>query len=134
MLDRKRVHNLKYYTWVEQQARDVKDLNALWYDTKNTWDAVHAQAKDLDDLINEFNEATGFAQGPVRRHGAGALPPHLVLCFDCAGPAHLARCGADSRFAGRVGMQHFHPITATLVDGLWGLRPHTRPTFPSWEK
>ena len=59
-VDRKRVHNLKYYTWVEQQARDVKDLNALWYDTKNTWDAVHAQAKDLDDLINEFNEATGL--------------------------------------------------------------------------
>ena len=59
-VDRKRVHNLKYYTWVEQQARDVHDLNALWYDTKNTWDAVHAQAKDLDDLINEFNEATGL--------------------------------------------------------------------------
>ena len=51
--DRKRIHNLKYYTWVEQQARDVKDLNALWYDTKGTWDAVHAQAKELDELINE---------------------------------------------------------------------------------
>ena len=59
-VDRKRVHNLKYYTWVEQQARDVHDLNALWYDTKNTWDAVHAQAKELDELINEFNEATGL--------------------------------------------------------------------------
>ena len=58
--DRKRVHNLKYYTWVEQQARDVKDLNALWYDTENTWDAVHAQAAELDELINEFNEATGL--------------------------------------------------------------------------
>ena len=58
--DRKRVHNLKYYTWVEQQARDVKDLNALWYDTKNTWDAVHAQAAELDALIDEFNEATGL--------------------------------------------------------------------------
>ena len=58
--DRKRVHNLKYYTWVEQQARDVKDLNALWYDTKGTWDAVHAQADELDALINEFNEATGL--------------------------------------------------------------------------
>ena len=57
--ERKRVHNLKYYTWVEQQARDVKELNALWYDTENTWDAVHAQAKELDELINEFNEATG---------------------------------------------------------------------------
>ena len=58
--ERKRVHNLKYYTWVEQQARDVKDLNAQWYDTKNTWDAVHAQAAELDALINEFNEATGL--------------------------------------------------------------------------
>ena len=58
--DRKRIHNLKYYTWVEQQARDVKDLNALWYDTKGTWDAVHAQAAELDELINEFNEETGL--------------------------------------------------------------------------
>ena len=57
--ERKRVHNLKYYTWVEQQARDVKDLNDLWYDTAGTWDAVHAQAAELDALINEFNEATG---------------------------------------------------------------------------
>ncbi len=59
-VDRKRVHNLKYYTWVEQQARDVQDLNDLWYDTENTWDAVHAQAKELDELIHEFNEATGL--------------------------------------------------------------------------
>ncbi|MBQ1263974.1 MAG: pyridoxal-5-phosphate-dependent protein subunit beta [Oscillospiraceae bacterium] len=58
--DRKRVHNLKYYTWVEQQARDVHDLNALWYDTEGTWDAVHAQAAEMDALINEFNEATGL--------------------------------------------------------------------------
>ena len=46
-------------TWVEQQARDVKELNALWYDTEGTWDAVHKQAKDLDELINAFNEASG---------------------------------------------------------------------------
>ena len=46
--ERKRVHNLKYYTWVEQQGMNVEDLNAQWYDTKNTWDAVHAQAKELD--------------------------------------------------------------------------------------
>jgi hypothetical protein len=58
--ERKRVHNLKYYTWVEQQGKDVQDLNALWYDTKGTWDAVHAQASELDELINEFNEATGL--------------------------------------------------------------------------
>ena len=58
--ERKRVHNLKYYTWVEQQGMSVEDLNAQWYDTKNTWDAVHAQAKELDELINEFNDAVGL--------------------------------------------------------------------------
>ena len=57
--DRKRVHHLKYYTWVEQQGKDMHDLNALWYDTEGTWDAVHAQAKDLDELINAFNEESG---------------------------------------------------------------------------
>ncbi|MDR0890260.1 MAG: pyridoxal-5-phosphate-dependent protein subunit beta [Oscillospiraceae bacterium] len=58
--ERKRVHNLKYYTWVEQQGRTVEDLNALWYDTKGTWDAVHAQAAEMDALINEFNEEVGL--------------------------------------------------------------------------
>ena len=32
--ERKRVHNLKYYTWVEQQQMNVEDLNAQWYDTR----------------------------------------------------------------------------------------------------
>lgn len=58
--DRKRVHNLKYYTWVEQQGKTAEELDALWYDTEGTWDTVHAQAADLDDLINEFNERTGL--------------------------------------------------------------------------
>ena len=57
--DRKRVHNLKYYTWVEQQGRQTEELNALWYDVEGTWDAVHAQAKELDELINAFNEEAG---------------------------------------------------------------------------
>ena len=47
--ERKRVHNLKYYTWVEQQGMTVEDLNAQWYDTKGTWDAVHKQAAELDE-------------------------------------------------------------------------------------
>ncbi len=54
---RKRVHNLKYYTWVEQQGRTVEELNALWYDPENTWEAVHAQADELDELIRAFNKA-----------------------------------------------------------------------------
>ena len=58
--DRKRIHNLKYYTWCEQQATPIQYLNDLWYDTKNTWDAVHAQAGELDELIDAFNEETGL--------------------------------------------------------------------------
>ena len=57
--ERKRVHNLKYYTWVEQQGKTAEELNALWYDEEGTWNAVHKQANDLDDLINAFNEETG---------------------------------------------------------------------------
>lgn len=58
-IGRKRVHNLKYYTWVEQQGRTVEELNNLWYNPEKTWKGVHSQAKDLDELINEFNEASG---------------------------------------------------------------------------
>lgn len=55
--ERKRVHNLKYYTWVEQQGRTAEELNALWYGGEDTWEAVHRQAAEIDGLINEFNEA-----------------------------------------------------------------------------
>jgi cysteine synthase len=54
-LQRKRIHNLKYYTWVEQQGRSEKELEALWYDPESTWDTVHAQAQELDTLIQDFN-------------------------------------------------------------------------------
>ena len=58
--DRKRIHNLKYYTWVEQQGKTKEELDALWYDPEGTWDAVHRQAAEMDELINEFNDATGL--------------------------------------------------------------------------
>lgn len=56
--DRKRVHNLKYYTWVEQQERDVNELNDQWYDD-TYWDTVHKQVEEMDRLIEDFNEKTG---------------------------------------------------------------------------
>ena len=55
--DRKRVHNLKYYTWVEQQGKTSQELNDLWYGTE--WADVHAQADALDELIRAFNEESG---------------------------------------------------------------------------
>ncbi len=59
--DRKRIHNLKYYTWVEQQGKTVEELDALWYDPEGTWDRVHHEADELDELIREFNEAVGLS-------------------------------------------------------------------------
>ena len=58
--ERKRVHNLKYYTWVEQQGKTSEELNALWYDKENTWDSVKADAEKVDELIRAFNEDTGL--------------------------------------------------------------------------
>ncbi len=58
--ERKRVHNLKYYTWVEQQGRTVEDLNDQWYDQEKAFISVQKQADQVDELINEFNEATGL--------------------------------------------------------------------------
>ncbi|MCR5768528.1 MAG: pyridoxal-5-phosphate-dependent protein subunit beta [Lachnospiraceae bacterium] len=58
--DRKTIHNLKYYTWVEQQGRTSEELNALWYDPEHTWKAVEHQADEIDALIDDFNERTGL--------------------------------------------------------------------------
>jgi hypothetical protein len=57
--ERKRVHNLKYYTWVEQQQMKVEDLNDQWYKPQ-VWDEVHAQAAELDKLTEAFNEEVGL--------------------------------------------------------------------------
>ena len=57
--ERKRVHNLKYYTWVEQQQMDVEDLNDQWYKPQ-VWDEIHKQAAELDKLTEAFNEEVGL--------------------------------------------------------------------------
>lgn len=56
---RKRIHNLKYYTWVEQQGKTYEEINQQWYD-EHYWTDMHAQAADIDALIDEFNDATGL--------------------------------------------------------------------------
>jgi len=57
--DRKAIHNLKYFTWVEQQGKMVEDLNQLWYD-REIWNRMFRQVDRWDELINEFNERTGL--------------------------------------------------------------------------
>ena len=52
--DRLRIHNLKYYTWVEQQGKTYEELNRQWYD-RNYWTALPKLTKKIDSLITEFN-------------------------------------------------------------------------------
>jgi cysteine synthase len=56
--DRKRVHNLKYYTWVEQQGKDVEELEAQW--DPAYWEQVQGLVPQIDELIEEFNARTGL--------------------------------------------------------------------------
>lgn len=58
-IDQKTIHNLKYFTWVEQQEKDVEDLNQLWYD-REIWAKIFQQSSMWDELIDEFNEKTGL--------------------------------------------------------------------------
>ncbi len=57
--DKKRMHNLKYYTWVEQQGKTVEELDAQWYD-EDYWSVRLDSYKKWDEEINEFNEKTGL--------------------------------------------------------------------------
>lgn len=57
--DRRRVHNLKYYTWVEQQGRTYEEIQAQWAEP-NYWTDVQKQADDIDELIVEFNQEVGL--------------------------------------------------------------------------
>ncbi len=54
-VDRKAIHNLKYFTWVEQQGRSIEDLNQLWYD-RNLWQNIFHQVEKWDEMIEEFNK------------------------------------------------------------------------------
>ena len=56
--DRKALHNLKYFTWVEQQERSVEDLDRLW--DPSFWEETFAQVSEYDRLIESFNEQTGL--------------------------------------------------------------------------
>ncbi len=51
--ERKTLHNLKYFTWVEQQGKSVDELNKLW--EPEFWDGVFSQVSKIDKLIIEFN-------------------------------------------------------------------------------
>lgn len=50
--NRLRWHNLKYYTWVEQQGKDVADLNAM--KDLEFWDREAAKVEEMDEAIIQW--------------------------------------------------------------------------------
>ena len=81
--DRKRVHNLKYYTWVEQQGKTYEEIQAQWYDP-DYWTSIQAMADPIDELIEAFNakvaeldrrtSSTRWACGSLGRCATGCSP------------------------------------------------------------
>ena len=56
---RKRIHNLKYYTWVEQQGKTYDEIQKQWYND-DYWEGIPACVDEIDALIEEFNARTGL--------------------------------------------------------------------------
>jgi cysteine synthase len=57
--DRKRIHNLKYYTWVEQQGKTYEEIQAQWYED-DYWTSFQRQIGTMDALIEDFNARVGL--------------------------------------------------------------------------
>ena len=59
-VDRKALHNFKYFTWVEQQGRSADELRELW--DPDFWQQVFSRqvVDEWDRLIDAFNNATGL--------------------------------------------------------------------------
>lgn len=56
--DRKAIHNLKYYTWVEQQGKTTEEINAQW--DPEYWRSIfEEEVVEIDRLIGSFNAAIG---------------------------------------------------------------------------
>jgi len=52
--DRRRIHNLKYFTWVEQQGKTYEEIQSQWYDDEY-WTDTQGQVEEIDKHIEEFN-------------------------------------------------------------------------------
>jgi cysteine synthase len=57
--DKKRIHNLKYFTWIEQQGKDVEELDTQWHD-ENYWIERFTISSKWDELIDDFNKQVGI--------------------------------------------------------------------------
>jgi cysteine synthase len=58
-LERKAIHNLKYYTWVEQQGKTYEEILAQW--NPEYWTSLfEEEVVYFDKLIEEFNKQVGM--------------------------------------------------------------------------
>jgi cysteine synthase len=57
--DRRRVHNLKYYTWVEQQGKTYEEIVTQWED-EDYWTEIQNLVPQFDELITAFNQKVGL--------------------------------------------------------------------------
>lgn len=61
--EKKRIHNLKYFTWVEQKGKTVEELDAQWYDDNYWKDRMSKEVVDkYDSSIEEFNKKTRLGE------------------------------------------------------------------------
>ncbi len=58
--DKKAIHNLKYFTWIEQQGKDIEELQSQWYDHDTYWGDTFRQTDEIDQLICKFNTQVGI--------------------------------------------------------------------------
>ncbi len=54
-MGKRRIHQLKYFTWIEQLGKDVAELRAQWDDHRAYWGGLRAQVGQLDSMIDDFN-------------------------------------------------------------------------------
>lgn len=59
--DRRGIHNLKYFTWVEQQGKTYEEILAQWYQP-DYWSRIHSQVPEIDALIEDFNARTDLLE------------------------------------------------------------------------
>jgi cysteine synthase len=57
--DKRRIHNLKYFTWVEQRGKSVEELEEQW-NNENYFKEKLNSYKFWDEKIREFNERVGL--------------------------------------------------------------------------
>jgi hypothetical protein len=58
-MGQKRIHNLKYFTWVEQQGKTYEEIQDQWYN-REYWTELQAEIPAIDAKIEEFNAKVGL--------------------------------------------------------------------------